>query len=129
MRQGQQIDGNGARLPLDARGCVYAAGDRGKYGPAGQVAGVDDAPLAVPALAGKFQTTSRLAVKGDVQFLQQQFPDRGGAFTHQLLHCRRIGAAITGGDDILRQQLGIGRGIVDDATLSPVAVGLRGSAQ
>ena len=126
VREGQQVDRQAAAVARDARCAVDPRGDRRKDGVTGGVLGVDDATLAVTAFAGEIQRACRIAIKADVQFIEQQFFHCARAFADQLLDGGRVGRAIAGREDVPGQFDGIGRGVVNDAALGPVAVGLQG---
>jgi hypothetical protein len=107
----------------DAGRRVHARGHRGEDGVAGGVLGVDDAPRAVPALAGQVQGAGAVAVEAHRQFVEQQFLDRPRPFAHEVLDRGRVGRPVARRHDVARQRGGIGRRVVDDAALRPVAVG------
>ena len=113
----------------DARGRFHAVGDGREDRVPGAVTRVNDAPGAVPPFARQLQVTLVRTVEGNVQLVQQQFADRQRTLAHQLSDGRRVGGCVAGFEDIALQQLRLGRGVVDDASLRPVAVGFQRPAE
>ena len=83
----------------------------------------------MPAFAGVFELPGRIAIKGHLHFLEEEFLHGDRTFSHQMLHRGRIGSAVTGFHYIMRQLFRIGGGFVNDAALCPVTVGHQGATK
>ncbi len=123
MREGREVDGGEIAAARDARRAVDPAREGGEDGVAGGVLRVDDAALAVAALAGEVELARRVAVEVDVQFVEEELLHRDRALADELVDGGGVGRAVARGHDILRELGGIGARVVDDAALGPVAVG------
>ena len=96
---------------------------------AGGVFRVDNPPFGMAALAGEIERAGGIAVKADVELVQQHFLYGRRSLAHEVLDRLRICAAIARLEDIARQRLRIRRRVVNDSALRPVAVGRQRAGQ
>ncbi len=77
------------------------------------------------ALAGKLEVPRIVAVKGDIQFFEEQILDQLWSAVDKMIHRLWAGGIGGGFEDVLAQGPRAAVGLVDDPPLRPIAVGRR----